>query len=620
LTDTFTYPYEIGHLLGARHDPAVDASNSPYPYGHGFVNIGKLCWNGKLRSGGDASFVASNGDIMGVIRDGSQVYTLDPLGGSVHALVSVDIAQFPPSDRPAPLPQAARERQNAMSSVGGADPLPDNDAARLEVSQDNTVVDVLVPYTTAAKNAVGASNIASHIQLAVDSANIAYVNSGIGLTLRLVGSMEVTGYTENASGSNAFNTALNDVTNGSGVMAAVHTRRNQLGADIVALLINDSSSCGLAWVNSTAARAFSVIAAGSCAVANLAFVHEIGHNFGALHDPADDPDDEPYAYGHGYVNRTSGSGWRTIMASSISCNSACPRIQYFSNPNVNYQGSPTGTAALHDNARVHRERMATIANFRPTPTNSPLVAATLPSSRSVRVGQSAAAFATMVNSGATALNDCGPVASTSVPATFSFQTTNSATNALSGTPNARVSIPAGGTQSFVVAYQANGAMAPTDVAMNFGCAGVSAANSIVGINTLLLAFSTTPVADMVAVGLSTSNDGYLRLGSGPKAFVIATSNVGAAAPMGAQLRPYSPALPLVATVCETNPSTGVCKAPPSSAGVARSVAAGETATWAAFVTATGPIANDPAYNRVEFVFYDNLGVVRGSTSIAVTTQ
>jgi hypothetical protein len=35
---TYTVAHEIGHLIGARHDPAMDKVKTPFPYGHGYVN------------------------------------------------------------------------------------------------------------------------------------------------------------------------------------------------------------------------------------------------------------------------------------------------------------------------------------------------------------------------------------------------------------------------------------------------------------------------------------------------------------------------------------------------------------------------------------------------------
>jgi len=38
---TYSVAHEIGHLIGARHEPAIDKMTTPFPYGHGFVNGSK---------------------------------------------------------------------------------------------------------------------------------------------------------------------------------------------------------------------------------------------------------------------------------------------------------------------------------------------------------------------------------------------------------------------------------------------------------------------------------------------------------------------------------------------------------------------------------------------------
>ena len=35
---SYSIAHEIGHLIGARHEPAMDRVMTPFPYGHGFVN------------------------------------------------------------------------------------------------------------------------------------------------------------------------------------------------------------------------------------------------------------------------------------------------------------------------------------------------------------------------------------------------------------------------------------------------------------------------------------------------------------------------------------------------------------------------------------------------------
>lgn len=37
----YSYPHELGHNFGARHDVFVDSSTAPYAYGHGWVDVGE---------------------------------------------------------------------------------------------------------------------------------------------------------------------------------------------------------------------------------------------------------------------------------------------------------------------------------------------------------------------------------------------------------------------------------------------------------------------------------------------------------------------------------------------------------------------------------------------------
>jgi hypothetical protein len=258
-----------------------------------------------------------------------------------------------------------------------------------------------------------------------------------------------------------------------------------------------------------------------------------------------------------------------------------------------------------------------IGRISPTSGPSPLVAAVLPSSRSVQVGNTATAFATIINSGATAASGCAIVPVTPAPASFVYQTTNPATNALTGSPNTPVSIPSGGSQSFA----ANAPVVPTTVALGFDCTGVNAAPSNTGLNTLLLSASSTPVPDIVALAATAQNDGILHITgtSGSNAFAVATVNVGASAQITATANTGSATLPLSVSLCQTNPSSGACLATPA-ASVSTTIAANATPTFGIFATASGGVPFLPATNRIFVQFSDASGVVRGSTSIAVQTQ
>jgi hypothetical protein len=72
------------------------------------------------------------------------------------------------------------------------------------------------------------------------------------------------------------------------------------------------------------------------------------------------------------------------------------------------------------------------------------------------------------------------------------------------------------------------------------------------------------------------------------------------------------------TICETNPSTGVCLSPPG-ASTTRSSPTNSVATYTIFVTGGGNVAFDPANNRLFMRVRDSNNVVRGATNVAVRT-
>jgi len=250
-----------------------------------------------------------------------------------------------------------------------------------------------------------------------------------------------------------------------------------------------------------------------------------------------------------------------------------------------------------------------------------LVSSVLPSSRSAQVGDTVTAFATMINTGPGTATACQIAPVTSVPATFLYQTTDPATNALTGTPDTPVNIDEGVAQSFVIAFTPSAPFIPTDVELSFSCTNTTPAPSISGLNTLLLSASATPVPDVIALATGTGTVD-IPAATGTAAFAVATVNVGTLGTITASADTGAVSLPVSITICETDPATAACINPtvPTSAPVTTSIAAGATPTFAFFLTSTGTIPFDPAVNRLRVLFTDAGQTVRGSTSVALSSD
>jgi PKD repeat protein len=255
-----------------------------------------------------------------------------------------------------------------------------------------------------------------------------------------------------------------------------------------------------------------------------------------------------------------------------------------------------------------------------------LLAALLPVSRSVLIGSTATAFATVINAGhvtATGVkiqldNATGP-GGAPLPAAFIFQTTDPATNLLTGSPNVPVDIPAGESRSFVIAVTPSVALAPIDVRFDIdGTNSTRDARTVIGLNTLLLSASTQATPDIVALAAVPDGNGILTLAGSPRvgAFSVATVNVGAGGSITASADAGTSGLPISLSVCRTTPATGQCETA-LAPSVDTFIAPGATPTFAIFASAGAPVLFDPEVNRIFFRFRDASGVVRGATSVAV---
>ncbi len=366
------------------------------------------------------------------------------------------------------------------------------------------------------------------------------------------------------------------------------------GTDLAHLFTNrgfNGSVIGIAWVGTVCNGSYGTGLSQDFTTNNKSLVlltaHEIGHNFNALHD---NESGSPCASTpFGFIMNPYVSTALNLQFSSCSLGFMTPEA--------------AGASCL-----------AAVS------TPSSLAASVLPGSRSVQVGTSATAFASIINLGTTTATGCSIAPLTSVPATFSYQATNPTTNAPISSPNTPIDMTAGGTQSFVFSFTPQSVFSSTDVQLNFTCTNAGPAPVIPGLNTLLLAGLSTPSPDIVALAATFSGDGIVNIPGtkGTGAFAVATVNVGAGGQVTVSADTGGATLPVSLSVCQTNPATGACLASPASS-VATTIDANATSTFAVFVQGAGIVAFDPAMNRI-FVRFVSAGAIRGATSVAVQTQ
>jgi len=234
---------------------------------------------------------------------------------------------------------------------------------------DANLIDLMVVYPTAVRNEAGSTSaIQSDIMSAVADANLCYRNSQVNMIVRLVHMEEIT-YTPTGTLDTDLD-RLKGTTDG--YMDGIHSTRDQYGADLVALLTTDSDSGGLASTMSYPSLSFessgfNVNVWDQIAAPTYTLAHEIGHNMGCLHNVENASNvGSNYVFGSfSYGKRwfDNGLGYRTVMSYDTQPASYSNKVPYFSNPNVLYQGTPTGEVSAN-NAQVLRSTSPYVANFR----------------------------------------------------------------------------------------------------------------------------------------------------------------------------------------------------------------------------------------------------------------
>lgn len=343
---------DAGWNAGDRHDLVLDVFGTTLGATRTAFekrNDGWM-WQGRLDTSPDhaVSLTMHRGVLAGLVQTPLGRYEIVPLPEGGSALVDLDTKAFPGCGGGLEAEALARYP---------AKPAPRSPAAKPTVA--NAPIDVLVVYSPQVLAAMGSlANVEAEIHAAVDTANLAFANSDMTARFSLAGIRQ-------------FPRDEVDVYDLEWLRVdpAAIAMRDEVGADLASLWVEHSLTvCGAGFIMDALDDSFAgdavQITMRSCAVGDLVYAHEHGHNLGMQHDPAYGAPSAwalfPWAFGH-YVDDM----FTTVMSYPYDCAGYCARAAHFSNPEILYLGQPTGIADQRDNHRVGNVTAPIIAGFRP---------------------------------------------------------------------------------------------------------------------------------------------------------------------------------------------------------------------------------------------------------------
>ncbi|MCC6410516.1 MAG: T9SS type A sorting domain-containing protein [Saprospiraceae bacterium] len=313
-----------------------------------------------------ANIVLDGGFVHANFRFDDGLFTIEPLGEGLHVLVRRRYQAYAPEN-------CEDTGKNHRSGEPQKPEKPRNSAGEEEKlsMEGECSIRLLVAFSNQAY--ASNANPRGEIQLATDNYNTCNSNSNVFHRVEIARMMQVD-YDETGDDGTDLDRFRNP---GDGIIDNIHDERELYDADMCCLITQELDGCGLAdAIGAGYGSAFQVTAYG-CAADNLTFAHEFGHLLNARHDT--------------FVDNTAGSnhgltylpgGWRTVMAYNDACDcsnetSPCPdsddrttpgdpfctRVQWWSNPNVDYNGNATGSNSRCNNRGAIDAYDNTIAGF-----------------------------------------------------------------------------------------------------------------------------------------------------------------------------------------------------------------------------------------------------------------
>lgn len=365
-----------GTAVVGRLDPAaVKAAKLEVPLPDGRIldvaqdhvsrddRTGTSTWTGSVAGSPGSRVVLARhkGMVAGFVQLGSRTYEIHATPVGEALLFEVVSPPLVPGDAiPVPLDTVSGRAKVGTGAVG-----------RLSADLSPVFQDLLVVYTPAALAARGPETLESMALAAVAGANASYRQSGVNLTVSLVG-LQAVAITEGPTSQETLNALRTN--------ADVAALRNHVGADLVLLVTGATDNwCGYAYIMGSNGPQFAPFAFGvvrSACLGGNTLTHELGHIQGLAHDRETGGSAGAYPYARGYRRCTAdGSAFHDIMA--YSCGASFP-LTTFSSAGIFHQGHPTGVAyeldAVNaaDGARALSETAATVAGFRASVATPPI--------------------------------------------------------------------------------------------------------------------------------------------------------------------------------------------------------------------------------------------------------
>lgn len=411
----------VDHGLVQR-DP--DAVSVPLPGGGvavaqrswwSWISADEYHWFGEIDgAAGAVAFHYYDGRLIGSLRTGDAEYRIEPEDG-FHRLVraAAPFGSCGLDHLEAGLDAGLAAGPDLESIASGVRSIS---AAGTETEcfapMTNVGIDVMVLYPQTLK--ARATEVNDYAVSRVAEANSLFALSGVKITynLRYVGAITGVQPPGPSSGGGAEATEpvlawLNDQFATMPLDTEVELLRRAHGADMIAIVVPEhpNANCGIAnlaekrpgfgetlhpGTQPFGTRAFSALEI-HCGNSDFTFAHELGHNYGMRHDP--NPASPrttlnilDWAYGY-HIPLPTGT-----KATVMGCVTppVCQRIMRFSNPDVLFQGLPTGVHSNQSptdprhNACVANVRAAQYGAFAsPPPTSPPSLTITSPADGAV---------------------------------------------------------------------------------------------------------------------------------------------------------------------------------------------------------------------------------------------